>query len=112
MASLRCAFPCIATSFAKLVRINLTWTLYSPDNLRIWQTTPLFSTIKDGRAHRACSVEPRFVQPNKKDTQRANLDKKCFAEICKKLDVERMTSRPIYIAYPGGQGSKLTLSCG
>ena len=32
------------------------------------------------RAHMACSVEPWFVQPNEKDTQRPNLDKKCVAE--------------------------------
>ena len=32
-----------------------------------------------------------------------------WQNISKKLDVERMTSRPIYIAYPSGQGSKLTL---
>ena len=44
------------------------------------QQNPIFKTIKDRRAHRACSVEPRFVQPNGKDTQRPNLDKKCVAE--------------------------------
>ena len=38
------------------------------------------NTINDGRAHRACSVEPWFVQPNEKDAQRPNLDKKCVAQ--------------------------------
>ena len=41
---------------------------------------PISNTIKDGRAHRACSVKSQFVQPNEKDTQRQNLDKKCAAE--------------------------------
>ena len=30
----------------------------------------------------------------------------------KKLDVEKMTGRTIYIAYPSGQVSKLTIYCG
>ena len=34
-----------------------------------------------------------------------------MAESSKKLDVERMTGRTVYIAYPSGQVSKLTLKC-
>ena len=32
-----------------------------------------------------------------------------WRQISKKLDVKRRTDRPIYIAYPSEQGSKLTL---
>ena len=35
-----------------------------------------------------------------------------WQKISKKLDVERMTGRTIYIACPSGQVSKLTLYCG
>ena len=73
------------------------------------KTPSLINTIKKGTAHRVCSVETLLVQPNEKDTQRPNLDKKCVAEFFKKLYVETMTGRPIYMAYPSGQGSKLTL---
>ena len=59
-------------------------------------------------ATRACWVQPRFVQANEKDTQRPNLDKKCVAENISEARLERMTGRPIYIAYSSGQGLKLT----
>ena len=40
----------------------------------------IFNTIKEWRALRACSGEPRFVQPKEKNKQRPNLSKKCVAE--------------------------------
>ena len=43
--------------------------------------------IKDGRAHRTCSVKPRFVNGKGRPTQRPNLDEK----ISKKPDIEGMT---------------------
>ena len=42
---------------------HLTISKYAEQN-------PIFTAIKDGRAHGDCSVRPGFVQPNEKDTQR------------------------------------------
>ena len=49
---------------------------------------PIFKTIKDRRAHRACSVDPQFVQLNGKDTQRP---KNVLQNFFKKIDIEKMT---------------------
>ena len=78
---------------------SLVWTYNHLIISKYGKQNPIFKTIKDGRAHKACLVEPWFVQPDEKDTQRTYLDKECVAEISKKLDVERITGRPICIAY-------------
>ena len=60
------AFPCIATCFAQFGRINLAWTYNIPIICKYGKQNPIINSIKDGRAHRVCSVGPRFVQPNEK----------------------------------------------
>ena len=62
MTSHRSAFPCIATCFAKFVRINLTWTYNYLIICKYGKQNPIFNTIKYGRAHRACSVQKRDTQ--------------------------------------------------
>ena len=77
VTSHRWVFPCIDSCFEKCVRIN-EWT---HNHLRKYgKQNTIFNTIKEWRAHRACLVEPRFIQPKEKNTQRPNLNKKCVAE--------------------------------
>ena len=105
MTNLHGEFQTIAACFAKFVRINLTWTYNHLIICKYGKQDPIFNTIKDGKAHRACSVESRFVKPNEKDTQRPNV----WENISKKLHVEVMTCSPVFIAYPSEQGLKITL---
>ena len=85
MTSHKWAFPCIAAYFAKFVRINLPWTYYHLLICKYGKQNPNFNTIKDGRAHRAFSVESRLVQPNEKVTQSQIWTRNVWQNISKKL---------------------------
>ena len=71
--------------------------------------TPYLTPLKMVELIELVWTNPGFYNQTKKIHKDQIWTRNVGQKISMKLDVERMTGRPIYIAYSGGQGLKLTL---
>ena len=70
--------------------------------------TPSLKLIKMEELMELFRSNPGLYNQTKKIHKDQIWTKNVWQKISKKLDVKRMTGRPIYIAQPSGRGSKLT----
>ena len=108
MTSHRWAFPFIAACSAKFVNANLTYHLIIS---KYGKQNPTFKTKMEELIELVRS-NPGLYNQTKKIHKAHNWTSNVCLKISKKLDVKRMTGRPIYVAYPSGQGLKLMLHHG
>ena len=74
--------------------------------------TPSLKPLKMEELIELGRSKPGLYKQTKKIHKDQIWTRNVWQKISKKLDVERMPGRPIYIAYPCGQGLKLTLCRG